>query len=93
MNDMDNNLRHQIGVAAYYLSQRNYTYDTLCWMLAERQLIAQRDPMFAQKDRIREKAAKIYFDSLQYDMLIWLIAELDVMLKIKKSRKPQDRII
>ncbi|MFX1376952.1 MAG: hypothetical protein ACFFA0_14195 [Promethearchaeota archaeon] len=90
---MNNNIKNQIGIAAYYLSQRNYTYDVLCWMLAERQLIAQKDPMYAHRDRIREEAARIYFDSLPYDVLVWLIAELDIKLKIKKSRKPQDRII
>ncbi|MFW9874641.1 MAG: hypothetical protein ACFFG0_16160 [Candidatus Thorarchaeota archaeon] len=93
MSNINNNLRHQIGVAAYYLSQKNYTYDTLCWMLAERRLIAQQDPMYAHKERIREKAAEIYFYSTPYDILVWLIAELDIKLKIKKARKPQDRII
>jgi hypothetical protein len=93
MNGNDNNLRDQVGVAAYYLSQKNYTYDTLCWMLAERQLFAQKDPKYSDRERIREQAAKIYFDSLHYDVLIWLIAELDIILKIKQSKKPQSRII
>jgi hypothetical protein len=93
MSDMNNYLSSRIGVAAYYLSQKNYTYDTLCWMFAERQLIAQQDPMYANRQKIREKAAQIYFDSLHYDVLVWLIAELDIMLKIKQSRKPQDRIM
>jgi len=93
MNEMNENLQHQIGVAAYYLSQKNYTYDTLCWMLAERQLVAQRDPRYAHRDRIREKAAEIYFYSTPYDILVWLIAELDIKLNIQKSRKPRDRII
>ncbi|MFX0083391.1 MAG: hypothetical protein ACFE94_16720 [Candidatus Hodarchaeota archaeon] len=93
MNDINNNISNQINIAAYYLSQRNYTYDTLCWMLAERQLVAQQDPRYAHKERIREKAAEIYFSSTPYDILIWLIAELDIKLKIKKSRKPLDRII
>jgi hypothetical protein len=93
MNEMNENLRHQIGVAAYYLSQKNYTYDTLCWMLAERQLVAQQDPRYAHRDRVREKAAEIYFGSTPYDILVWLIAELDIKLKIRQSGKPQDRII
>jgi hypothetical protein len=92
MNDINNNLANQINIAAYYLSQKNYTYDTLCWMLAERQLVAQRDPRYAHKERIRERAAELYFNSTPYDILIWLIAELDIKLKIR-SRKPQDRII
>ena len=88
MSDMENNLRNQIGVAAYYLSQKNHPYDKLCWMLAERQLIAQQDPMQASRDKIREKAAQIYFDSLHYDVLIWLISQFDVKRKISQSRKP-----
>ena len=86
-------LKEQINVAAYYLSQKNYTYDILCWMLAERQLIAQKDPRYANKQRVREKAAEIFFSNHPYDMLCWYIAELDILLKIKKSRKPKDRIV
>jgi hypothetical protein len=93
MNDMENELRSQISIAAYYLSQRNYTYDVLCWMLAERQLIAQKDPLYANTQRIREKAAEIFLSNHPYDILCWLISELDILLKIKKSRKPKDRII
>jgi hypothetical protein len=83
MIDNKNNFTDQIGVAAYYLSQKNHTYDKLCWMLAERQLIAQKDPMYSNQDRIREKAAQIYFDALHYDVLIWLIAEFDIRSKLK----------
>jgi hypothetical protein len=93
MNGNNNNLRDQINVAAYFLSQKNYTYDTLCWMLAERQLFAQKDPGYSDRERIREEAAKIYFDSLNYDVLIWLIAEFDILFKIKQPKKPRDRII
>lgn len=88
MSDIENKFRNQIGVAAYYLSQKNHPYDKLCWMLAERQLIVQQDPMHASRDKIREKAAQIYFDSIHYDVLVWLIAEFDIILKIKQSRKP-----
>jgi len=87
MNALDNNIRNQIEVAAYYLSQKNHPYDTLCWMLAERQLIAQQDPMYSDQNRIREKAAQIYFDALHYDLIVWLIAEFDIMLKIKQSKR------
>ncbi|GAG54072.1 unnamed protein product [marine sediment metagenome] len=93
MNDMNNNLRNQVGVAAYYLAQKNYSYDVLCWMLAERQLFAQKDPRYAEKQRIREKAAEIFFSKQPYDIVCWYIAELDISLKIKKSGKPRDRIL
>lgn len=90
---MDDNLRSQISIAAYYLAQRNYSYDILCWMLAERQLIAQNDPQYADKQRIKEKAAEIFFSNQPYDILCWLISELDILLKIKKSIKPRDTIV
>jgi hypothetical protein len=83
LSENENNLIEQIGVAAYYLSQKNHPYDTLCWMLAERQLIVHQDPMYSDQDRIREKAAQIYHDALHYDVLIWLIAEFDIRLKSK----------
>ncbi|MFW9821630.1 MAG: hypothetical protein ACFFE4_01760 [Candidatus Thorarchaeota archaeon] len=84
MNDHSNNIRNQINVAAYFLSQKNYTYDKLCYMLAERQLRAQRDAQFNRESRKREKAAEIFFSSPQYDVLCWLIAELDVFFRLGK---------
>jgi hypothetical protein len=84
MSEINNKIREQINVAAYYLSKKNYTYDKLCWMLAERQLIANKDPKYKDEERIREKAAEIYFQGLNYDLLVWLIAELDILMKLGK---------
>ena len=84
MNDIENAMRNQVNFAAYYISQKNYTYDKLCWMLAKRQLIAQKDLKHNQEDRIKEKAAQIYFSSAPYDVICWLIAELDILMKIGK---------
>ena len=79
-----NSIKNQINVAAYYLSQKNYTYDKLCWMLAERQLIVQKDARYKDDQRKKEKAAEIFFQELPYDVLTWLIAELDILLKLGK---------
>jgi hypothetical protein len=84
MNDISNNIKHQINVAAYYLSQKNYTYDKLCWMLAERQLIANKDARYKEEERKKEKAAEIFFQGLSYDLLTWLIAELDILMNLRK---------
>lgn len=84
MNDINNNIKHQINVAAYFLSEKNYTYDKLCWMLAERQLIAQRDVRYKEEQRKKEKAAEIFFHGLPYDLLTWLIAELDILIRLGK---------
>ncbi len=84
MSDANNNIREEINVAAYYLSKKNYTYDKLCWMLAERQLIADNDPKYSQDQRKREKAAEIYFQGLHYDLIVWLVAEFDILKSLGK---------
>ncbi len=75
----------QVNVAAYYLAQKGYTYDKLCWMLAERHLLVQRDPKYNHGDRIREKAAEIFFSGATYDILCYLISEIDIMMKLGKT--------
>ncbi len=82
---MDNENISQVNVAAYYLAEKGYTYDRLCWMLAERQLIIQRDPAYNQEGRIREKAAEIFHSGPTYDILCYLISEIDIMMKLKKK--------
>jgi len=74
----------QVNVAAYYLAQKGYTYDKLCWMLAERQLLVQRDPNYKHDKRIREKSAEIFFSGATYDILCYLISEIDIMRKLGK---------
>jgi hypothetical protein len=70
-----------VNVAAYFLAQRGYTYDKLCWMLAERQLLIQKDPRYNQEDRIKEKAAEIFFSGPTYDVLCYLISEIDIIMR------------
>lgn len=84
---MIDNKISQINVAAYYLAEKGFTYDKLCWMLAERQLLVQRDPRYNHKERIREKAAEIFFSGPPYDVLCYLISEIDIKMKLGKSRK------
>ena len=81
---MSNNFNNQINIAAYYLAQRNFTYDKLCYMLAERQLVVNRDPQYRDESRKREKAAEIFFSNPPYDILCWLIAEIDIRIKVGK---------
>ena len=75
----------QVNVAAYYLAQKGYAYDKLCWMLAERQLLVQRDPKYNHEGRIREKAAEIFFSGPAYDILCYLISEIDILRKLGKT--------
>jgi hypothetical protein len=86
MNDIPSDLKERINVSAYFLSQKNYPYDKLCWLLAERQLLAKGDPGYTVEERIREKAAEIYHNAPPYDVLVWLIAELDILLKNQYSK-------
>jgi len=84
MSELPDNIKDQINIAAYFLAKRNHTYDQLCWLLAQRHLIAQKDPNYKQEQRIKEKAAEIYFWKTPYDVLCYLIAELDIMIKLGK---------
>lgn len=84
---MDDEIVSQVNVAAYYLAEKGYTYDKLCWMLAERQLFVQKDPNYNNENRVREKAAEIFFSNPTYNVLCYLISEIDIMLKASKSRK------
>ncbi|MHA1294720.1 MAG: hypothetical protein ACTSQJ_18945 [Promethearchaeota archaeon] len=42
MNRKKNDQKEEaVRIAAYYISQKNYNYDELCWMLAEKQIAEQ----------------------------------------------------
>ena len=78
---LNSEIKSQINIASFFLAQENYTYDKLCWMLAKRRLIAQKDARYNQEERVKEKAAEIYFQSTPYDILCWLVSELDILIK------------
>jgi len=85
MTELPPNIMDEINVAAYYLSMNNLPYDTLCWMLAERQIWSDLGDSF-EDDGIRDeiikpRAAQIYFSCCEYDVLCWLIAEFDIKQK------------
>ncbi|MFX1273603.1 MAG: hypothetical protein ACFFBP_11545 [Promethearchaeota archaeon] len=73
------NFEEQVRVAAYYLSKEDYTYDELCWMLAER--IMKQMTRLASIEDIRLKAEEVFRSSSTYDELCWLIGELDILNK------------
>ncbi|MFX1442939.1 MAG: hypothetical protein ACFFHV_05945 [Promethearchaeota archaeon] len=76
-------LREYITVAAYFLSQNELSYNELCWMLAEKQLIIQKGDEHVFENDIRNKAAQIFSSDLSYDELCWLIAELNILVDKK----------
>lgn len=80
MSKITENLKEKINIEAYFLSQEDLPYDTLCWMLAERQLY-QKIKGNPPKELIKNRAAEIFFSSTPYDILCWLIAELNILIK------------
>ncbi|TFF99710.1 MAG: hypothetical protein EU540_06285 [Promethearchaeota archaeon] len=79
MSKITEDLKEKINIEAYFLSQEDLPYDTLCWMLAERQLY-QKIKKKAPKELIKNMAAEIFFSSPPYDVLCWLIAELNILI-------------
>ena len=70
-------LESQIREAAYYLSLDNYSYDDLCWMLAEKILKTYRMPSI---EDTKKKAEEVFRSSCTYDELCWLNAEIELLL-------------
>lgn len=79
--EYEEELKFQIKDAAYFLSQKNHSYDELCWFLAENQLIVQKGYYNVAEDDIREIAEEIFKSSFTYEGLCWLITELNVLIK------------
>lgn len=71
-------LESQIRETAYYLSLDNYSYDDLCWMLAEKILKTHRMPSI---EDTKKKAEEVFKSSCTYDELCWLNAEIELLLK------------
>ena len=91
MFEYDNNIKHDISVAAYFLAEKGMAFEDLCWMLAERELFLQNNFQKVDQESIKQHAAKIYQISPPYDVICWLISEIDFLLKrnyFKISQKP-----
>jgi len=69
----------QIREAAYFFSLKGYSYNDLCWILAEKiQKINISVPSI--KD-IKKKAEEVFNSSCTYDELCWLNSEMDFLIK------------
>lgn len=73
----------QVKVASYFLWQKSLPYNDLAWLLAERQLWAQKGCKDVSKTEIKNRAEEIFNSSLSYDELTWLVAELDILISKK----------
>lgn len=87
MSDLPPDLKDQICIAAYYLAEKKYPYDTLCWLLAERQLYVENANQNAPIDHIRQRAAQLFHSCCDYDILCWLIAEKDMKIGYNEFRE------
>jgi len=71
------NLEAQIQEAAYFIYLKNFTYDELCWFLAEK--IEKATVGMPSLEDIRKKAELRDQSSITYDELCWLNGEIDVL--------------
>ena len=83
MFDYNNDIKHDISVAAYFLTEKEIDFDRLCWMLAERQLYLQNNFQIVDQNSIKQQATKIYQTSPPYDVICWLSSEIDFHFKRK----------
>ena len=72
-------LKTQVKEAAYYLSLKKYTYDQLCWMLAEK--IQKMNLDLPSIEDINQKAEEVFRSGCTYDELCWLNSEMDFLIK------------
>lgn len=72
-------LHIQVREAAYYLSLNKYSYNDLCWMLAEK--IQKMSLDLPSIEDIKKKAEEVFRSSCTYDELCYLTAELEILAK------------
>jgi hypothetical protein len=78
-------LENYIREAAYYLSLEKYSYNDLCWMLAEK--ILKYTVRMASIEDTKKKAEQVFSSSCTYDELCWLNAEMDLLIKKEYLKK------
>jgi hypothetical protein len=71
--------KSQIREAAYYISLAKYSYNDLCWMLAEK--IQKMSIEMPSIEDIKRKAEEVFRSSCSYDELCWLNAEMEHLIK------------
>jgi hypothetical protein len=76
--DLETNekLRLRIDEFTSHLLNSNYPYDTLCWALAELQLIFEKGHKNYSESEVIEMEKKIFDTTLEYEDICWYIASL-----------------
>lgn len=80
--ELEDDFKEQVRVAAYFISTAGYSYDDLCWILAEKILkeTYKMGTALSMRD-LSIKAEEINHKSLNYDELCWLNGELEIIIK------------
>jgi len=88
IDDEEIGLESQIKEAAYYLSLKKYSYNDLCWLLAE--IIQKVRLEMPSLEDIRKMAEEVFNSSSTYDELCWLNAQMDILIEqqfLEKKKK------
>ena len=75
----ESDLKNQVRELAYFLSLKKYSYNDLCWILAEK--IQKMNLEMPSIEDIKQKAEEVFDSSCTYDELCWLNAEMDLLTK------------
>ena len=68
---------------AYFLSRKGFSYNDLCWILAEKQLnVLNTENGKIKAEDIKKKAEELNRSSKKYAELCWFIAKIEVTNKI-----------
>ncbi|MEJ2252096.1 MAG: hypothetical protein P8Y97_20845, partial [Candidatus Lokiarchaeota archaeon] len=70
----------EISVAAYYVWEKQMDYETLCWLLAERELYIQNNFQKPPRTLIGQRSEQIFSSSPPYEMLCWLIGKYNLFI-------------
>ena len=79
--EITDKLRSEIDEFTKHLVKSNYPYDTLCWALAEFELIFEKGHKNYSESEVIERERQIFDVSLDYEDLCWFIANLKVYLE------------
>ncbi|MEJ2249281.1 MAG: hypothetical protein P8Y70_00380 [Candidatus Lokiarchaeota archaeon] len=71
-------IEDHIRIGAYYIYLKNYSYNDLCWMLAEKILNYTNQPV--SKEDIKKKAEQIFKSSFKYEELCWFNARMELLI-------------
>ncbi len=80
--ELEDDFHQQVQVGAYFISQMGFSYNDLCWILAEKILkkTGKLGTPLSIKDT-SEKAEVIFQNNLSYAELCWLNGEMDLIIK------------